>query len=78
MAQTSNPSDFNTEKYIRIDPSSDVTKGSSSTTATGSISAGITAGGSKTTTESTQQIGVNQGTTKSCYIKVYDGGYTVS
>ena len=40
--------------------------------------AGITAGGSATTTESTKQISVTQGTTKSCYIKVYEGGYIVS
>ena len=79
LAQTSNPSDFATEKYIKIEPSSGgLTLGNSKTTAKGSISAGITAGGSETTTESTQQIGVNQGTTKSCYIKVYDGGYIVS
>ena len=79
LAQTSNPSDFATEKYIKIEPSSGgLTLGNSKTTAKGSISAGITAGGSATTTESTQQIGVNQGTTKSCYIKVYDGGYIVS
>lgn len=79
LAQTSNPSDFNTEKYIKIEPSSGgLTLGNSKTTAKGSISAGITAGGSVTTTESTKQISVNQGTTKSCYIKVYDGGYIVS
>ena len=78
LAQTSDPSDFATKQYIKISPSGAVTQGSSSTTATGSISAGITAGGSKTTTESTQQIGVTTGTTKSCFIKVYDGGYTVS
>ena len=78
LSQSSKPSDFNTEKYIRIDPSGGVTLGSSKTTAKGSILAGITAGGSATTTESTQKIGVTTGTTKSCYIKVYDGGYTVS
>ena len=79
LAQTSDPSDFSTKKYIKIEPTSGgLTLGNSKTTATGSISAGITAGGSKTTAVSTQQIGVNQGTTKSCYIKVYDGGYTVS
>ena len=79
LAQTSNPSDFATEKYIKIEPSSGgLTLGNSKTTAKGSISAGITAGGSATTTESTKQISVNQGTTKSCYIKVYDGGYIVS
>lgn len=79
LAQTSNPSDFSTKKYIKIDPlAGGVTQGSSSTTAKGSILAGITAGGSATTTESTQKIGVTTGTTKSCYIKVYDGGYTVS
>ena len=79
LAQTSDPSDFSTKKYIKIEPTSGgLTLGNSKTTAKGSISAGITAGGSKTTTESTQQIGVNQGTTKSCYIKVYEGGYIVS
>ena len=79
LAQTSDPSDFATEKYIKIEPSSGgLTLGNSKTTAKGSISAGITAGGSATTTESTKQISVNQGTTKSCYIKVYDGGYIVS
>ena len=79
LAQTSNPSDFNTEKYIKIEPSSGgITLGSSKTTAKGSISAGITTGGSKITAESTKQISVTTGTTKSCYIKVYDGGYTVS
>ena len=79
LAQTSDPSDFSTKKYIKIEPTSGgLTLGSSSTTAKGSILAGITAGGSKTTTESTRQIGVTTGTTKSCYIKVYDGGYTVS
>ena len=77
LAQSSKPSDFNTEKYIRIDPSGGITQGSSSTTAKGSILAGITAGGSATSA-STKKISVNQGTTKSCYIKVYDGGYTVS
>lgn len=78
LAQSSKPSDFNTEKYIRIDPlAGGVTQGSSKTTATGSISAGITAGGNDTKT-STQSIGVTSGTTKSCFIKVYDGGYTVS
>ena len=79
LAQTSDPSDFSTKKYIKIEPTSGgLTLGNSKTTAKGSISAGITAGGSKTTTESTRQIGVTTGTTKSCYIKVYDGGYTVS
>ena len=79
LAQTSNPSDFNTEKYIKIEPlSGGLTLGNSKTTAKGSILAGITAGGSATTTESTKQISVTTGTTKSCYIKVYDGGYTVS
>ena len=78
LAQTSNPSDFATEKYIRIDPLGGVTQGSSKTTAKGSISAGITSGGSATTTESTQSISVTSGTTKSCYIKVYEGGYIVS
>ena len=79
LAQTSDPSDFSTKKYIKIEPTSGgLTLGNSKTTAKGSILAGITAGGSKTTTESTKQISVNQGTTKSCYIKVYDGGYTVS
>ena len=78
LAQSSKPSDFNTEKYIRIDPSGGVTQGSSSTTAKGSILAGITAGGSATTTASTKEISVTPGTTKSCFIKVYDGGYTVS
>ena len=77
LAQTSKPSDFNTEKYIRIDPSGGVTLGSSSTTAKGSILAGITAGGSATSA-STKEISVTSGTTKSCFIKVYDGGYTVS
>ena len=79
LAQTSDPSDFSTKKYIKIEPlSGGLTLGSSKTTATGSISAGITAGGSKTTAASTKQIGVNQGTIKSCYIKVYDYSYTVS
>lgn len=78
LAQTSKPSDFNTKKYIRIDPLGGVTQGSSSTTAKGSISAGITAGGSATTTASTKEISVTSGTTKSCFIEVYDGGYTVS
>lgn len=79
LAQTSDPSDFSTKKYIKIEPTSGgLTLGNSKTTAKGSISAGITAGGSKTTTESTKQISVNQGTTKSCYIKVYEGGYIVS
>lgn len=79
LAQTSDPSDFSTKKYIKIEPTlGGLTLGNSKTTATGSISAGITAGGSKTTTESTKQISVNQGTTKSCYIKVYDYSYTVS
>ena len=77
LAQTSNPSDFSTKKYIKIEPSGGVTQGSSKTTATGSISAGITAGGNDTKT-STQSIGVTSGTTKSCFIKVYDGGYIVS
>ena len=79
LAQTSDPSDFSTKKYIKIEPTSGgLTLGNSKTTAKGSISAGITAGGSATTTESTKQISVNQGTTKSCYIKVYEGGYIVS
>ena len=77
LAQTSDPSDFNTKKYIKIEPSGGVTLGSSKTTATGSISAGITAGGSDTKT-STKPISVIQGTTKSCFIKVYDYSYTVS
>ena len=77
LAQTSDPSDFNTKKYIKIEPSGGVTLGSSSTTATGSISAGITAGGSDTKT-STKSISIIQGTTKSCFIKVYDYSYTVS
>lgn len=78
LAQTSNPSDFATEKYIKIDPlAGGVTQGSSKTTAKGSISAGITSGGDDTKT-STQSISVTPGTTKSCYIKVYEGGYIVS
>ena len=78
LAQTSEPSDFATKQYIKIYPSGAVTQGSSSTTAKGSISAGITAGGSKTTTASTRTISITHGATKSCFIKVYDGGYTVS
>lgn len=78
LAQTSDPSDFDTKKYIKIEPlSGGITLGNSKTTAKGSISAGITAGGSATKT-STQSISVTQGTTKSCYIKVYDYSYTVS
>ena len=78
LAQTSEPSDFATKQYIKIEPSSGgLTLGSSSTTATGSISAGITAGGNDTKT-STKPISVIQGTTKSCFIKVYDYSYTVS
>ena len=78
LAQTSDPSDFATKQYIKIYPSGDVTKGSSSTTAKGSILAGITAGGSATTTASTKSISITHGATKSCYIKVYDYSYTVS
>ena len=77
LAQTSDPSDFATKQYIKIYPSGDVTKGSSSTTAKGSISAGITAGGNDTKT-STKEISITHGDTKFCFIKVYDGGYTVS
>lgn len=78
LAQTSEPSDFATKKYIKIDPlAGGLTLGSSKTTAKGSILAGITAGGNDTKT-STKEISVTTGTTKSCYIKVYDGGYTVS
>ncbi len=78
LAQTSEPSDFATKQYIKIYPSGSVTLGSSSTTAKGSILAGITAGGSDTTTASTRTISITHGATKSCYIKVYDGGYIVS
>ena len=78
LAQTSEPSDFATKQYIKIYPSGAVTQGSSSTTATGSISAGITAGGSATSTASTRKISITHGATKSCFIKVYDYSYTVS
>jgi hypothetical protein len=78
LAQTSNPSDFDREEYIKISPSSDVTQGSSKTTAKGTISAGITTGGEATSAESSKAVSVNHGTTKSCFIKVYDYSYTVS
>lgn len=77
LAQSSNPSDFSSSSYIQIIPSESITNGSSTTTAKGTISAGITTGGNDTES-STQSVGVTGGTRKTCFIKVYNGSYTVS
>ncbi len=78
LAQSSNPSDFSRARYIQIIPTAGITNGSSKTTAKGSISAGITKGGNATSGESSKAIGVTSNSIKYCFIKVYDGSYTVA
>lgn len=77
LVQASNPSDFNTKSYIKIAPSYTTVKGSSSVTAKASISAGITKGGEKTYTGKVIPVTVVKGTSEYCFIKVYDGTYSV-
>ena len=78
LVQNSNPSDFKTASYIKIAPSYTTVKGSSSVTAKASISAGITTGGETTTDTKTELVGVTKGTSDFCFIKVYDGTYSLS
>lgn len=77
IEQASNPSDFNTKSYIKITPSAGITKGVSSAKAKGRINAGITKGGVVETSENTKEVDVSISSTKSCFIKVYDGTYSV-
>lgn len=78
VGQASNPSDFGTASYIKIAPSCSTTNGSSTASASAKMDAGITAGGEDISNDSTQSVGVTNGTSKYCFIKVYDGSYTLS
>lgn len=73
------PSDFNTTgvKYIEIVPSGTKQNGTVTASPTVSINAGITDGTVGTVTGATQTVAVSESTTNKCYIKVYNGSYTV-
>lgn len=77
VEQASNPSDFGTASYIKIAPSYTTTNGSSIASASAKMEAGITTGGEDISSNSTQSVGVTKGTSKYCFIKVYDGTYSV-
>lgn len=77
VEQASNPSDFGTASYIKIAPSYTTTNGSSIASASAKMNAGITTGGEDISSNSTQSVGVTKGTSKYCFIKVYDGTYSV-
>lgn len=67
-----------TTKYVKIVTNTDVTQGSSTAKAKGSISAGITAGGdSSESGASTKAIDVTAGTKAVAYMAVYGGEYVV-
>lgn len=77
--QGSDPSDFSASSYIVITPTHSTTNGSSKTKGKAAISKGITTGSTGTlSSESSQSVGVTDNGSKSCYIKVYKGEYTVS
>lgn len=78
VEQASNPSDFGTASYIKIAPSYTTTNGSSIASASAKMGAGITTGGEDISSNSTQSVGVTNGTSKYCFIKVYDGTYSVN
>ena len=77
VGQELNPSDFGKASYIKISPSYSTTNGSSTASASAKMEAGITAGGEDISNNSTQSVGVTNGTSKSCFIKVYNGSYSV-
>ena len=77
--QTSDPSDFETASYIRIVPNVLITKGNSSTSASAKIDAGITAGGEYISEAASKEVDVTRDSKPEvCFIKVYDGSYTLS
>ena len=77
--QTSNPSDFNTASYIKILPNVHVTDGSSTASASAKIEAGITKGGEDLSSDSIIKVEVTRDSKPEvCFIKVYDGTYTLS
>ena len=77
--QTSNPSDFNTASYIRILPNVLITDGSSTASASAKIDAGITKKGEDLSSDSTKKVEVTRDNNPEvCFIKVYDGSYTLS
>lgn len=77
--QTSNPSDFNTASYIKILPNVTVTKGSSTVSASANMGAGITKGGEDISKAVSKEVEVNRDSNPEvCFIKVYDGSYTLS
>ena len=78
VGQASNPSDFGKASYIKIAPSCSTTNGSSTASASVEMAAGITAGSEDISDDSTKSVGVTNGTSKYCFIKVYDGTYSVN
>ena len=75
----SEPSDFNKENYIIVQPYGQVTKGSATAKARATISAGITAGSTGTDSgEDKKEVSVTESTANMCYIKVYKGEYSIS
>lgn len=77
--QTSNPSDFNTASYIKILPNVSTTNGSSTVSASAKMGAGITKGGTNLSTDETKSVLVDRDKNPEvCFIKVYDGSYTLS
>ncbi len=76
VISSSQPSDFNSSSYITLTPGATVTDGSSVSTATASIDKGITDGTSATNSD-TKSVPVTSSVNNNCYIKVYNGGYSV-
>ena len=77
--QTSDPSDFKTASYIRIEPNVSVTNGSSTAKASAKIDAGITKDGENLSSDSTTTVEVTRDDNPEiCFIKVYDGSFTLS
>ena len=76
--QTSNPSDFNKASYIKILPNVNVTNGSSTVSASAKIEAGITKGGEDISKATSKAVEVTRDSNPEvCFIKVYDGTYSV-
>ena len=76
--QTSNPSDFNTASYIRILPNVNITNGSSTVSASAKMEAGITKGGTNLSSDDAKTVLVDKDENPEvCFIKVYDGTYSV-
>lgn len=73
------PSDFSSQKYIKIIPGGTETAGSVSVTPKTSIGKGITAGATDVAgTAQTVQVSVTGSVSDNAYIKVYNGSYSVA